>query len=332
MDKPNTMMMWRASEKLAKIFSTEYLLGGSSGASLWSLGDNEFDKECANLNPGSLVLIFRQDDKSAHIIGGAYFLTWRNFDLKTTWELYGVNNGAYDYDDFVHEVELRGGNANSTLSVALLAHTFMFEENDAVLIPDEFCEFLGNNQVLSVTLDEPIGRYLHSRVLERRDNYIGSDGADWRGMNYAASHRNSKTYGAEFSARVLNAYDFQCAISGYRARPVLSVAHIQPFYDNKFQKSSNGVVLRSDLYQLFRAGYITIAYTEDGEHMICRVSKAVRAAYGEDYMVYDGREVKLPANRSEWPEPSYVKWHNQNCFEKWMRINGKHPARKNSIL
>lgn len=324
MQTPKSIMMWRATEKLTSILSTEYLLGGSIGASLWALGDKDFEQESANLAPGSMILLFGTNDKSNYIIGGAYLLGWRECSLKEAWELYGVHNGAYNYRDFVSEVEARGGNEQSNLSMALLAHTFIFDVADYVHIPDELSDFLSDKHVFTLSLDEPLGRYLHTRVLEHRNNYIGSDGADWKGMYYAASHRNSKAYVAEFSSRVLNAYDFRCALSGVKARPVLAVAHIQPFYDSKFQKSSNGVVLRSDLYQLFSAGYITFVYKDNGDKLVAKVSQTVKAAYGDDYMQYDGKELLLPADRDNWPEPRYVLWHNQNCFENWLHIRGTH--------
>ena len=322
MQKPKSIMMWRASEKLASILSDEYLLGGAGGASLWALGDHDFEKECANLEPGSMTLLFRSENKTNYIVGGAYLLGWRECSVKEAWELYGVHNGAYNYKDLVKEVEARGGNEQSKLSMALLAHVFMFDQADCVHIPDELTDFLSDKHVFTLALDEPLGRYIHTRVLERRDNYIGADGSDWKGMYYAASHRNSKAYVAEFYSRVLNAYDFRCALSGVRARPVLSVAHIQPFYDSKFQKSSNGVVLRSDLYQLFSSGYITFVYKDNGNRLVAKVSETVRAAYGEDYMQYDGKELLLPADRDSCPEPKSVLWHNQNCFENWLHIRG----------
>lgn len=322
--KPQSIMMWRASEKMASILSTEYLLGGSTGASLWSLGDQEFDKECASLDPGALILLFKTEAERNCIVGGAYLLGWHTMSVKDAWDLYGVHNGAYNFDDFLNDVIARGGNQDSQLSMALLAHTFIFDRNDYVLIPDELASFISDKHVFTLPLDQPLGRYLHTRVIECRDNYISSDGSDWQGLYYAASHRNSKSYVAEFYARVMNAYDFRCAISGVKARPVLEVANIQPFYDFKFQKASNGVVLRSDLLQLFRSGYITFVYEDNGSRLVTKVSNTVRTAYGEDYMQYDGKELLLPANKECWPEPKYVKWHNKNCFEHWLRLGGTH--------
>ena len=324
MHKPKSLMMWRASDKNCDILSAEYLLGGSHNASLWALGDETFDRECSSLSPGTLILLFKEESDRYCITGGAYFLGWRFFKPKKAWQLYGVHNGAYNYEDFVNDVAARGGNEDSDLSMALLSHTFIFDQGDIVHIPEELNQFMSERNVFTLPLDEPTGRYLHKLVLERRDNYISPDGDDWHGLYYAASHRNSKTYVAEFQARVLNAYNFRCAISGVRARPVLLIAHIQPFYDNQFQNSSNGVVLRSDLYLLFKRGYITFEYVDKGQRLITRVSETVREAYGEDYMELNGRELFLPEDKSAWPEPRYVLWHNKNCYENWLRVGGTH--------
>ena len=83
-------------------------------------------------------------------------------------------------------------------------------------------------------------------------------------------------------------------------------------------------MLRSDLFQLFKFGYITFLYNEDHTKLVAKVSKTVRTAYGEDYMRFDGKELILPKQRECWPDPQYVKWHNKNCFENWMFLGGTH--------
>lgn len=324
MREPTEIMMWRVSEKMAEILSTEYLLGGSLGASLWSVGDSEFDKECTQLAPGSLVLLFREKDGHYAIVGGGYFLGWASMSLQESWDLYGVSNGAYNFDDFVHEVELRGGNAKDNLSCAKLMHTFVFNASDLVNIPDELTNLVDQKQHFTLALNEPAGHYIQNRVLDARDAYIGNDGTDWQGMYYVASHRNSKSYMAEFHARVLDAYKYQCAVTGVRARPVLMIAHIQPFYDAQFQSVSNGVVLRSDIYSMFKAGYITFMYNDKGDKLITKVSDTVDAAGGPDYKRFDGRELMLPDDPSLWPSKKYMLWHNRNCFESWLKMGGSH--------
>lgn len=324
MREPTEIMMWRVSEKMAEIVSTEYLLGGSQGASLWSVGDSEFDKECSQLAPGSLVLLFREKDGRYLIVGGGYFLGWSSISPKESWELYGVSNGAYNYEDFVQDIQQRGGNEQSNLSSAKLMHTFVFNTGDIVCIPDELNSLVEQKQHFTLSLSEPAGHYLHNRVLDMRDGYIGNDGTDWQGMYYVASHRNSKAYMAEFHARVLDAYNCQCAVTGVKARPVLMIAHIQPFYDAKFQSVSNGIVLRSDIYSMFKSGYITFVYNDKGDKLITKVSDTVAAAGGADYKSFDGIELKLPEDVSLWPSKKYMLWHNRNCFESWLKVGGSH--------
>lgn len=324
MREPTEIMMWRVSEKMADIVSTEYLLGGSQGASLWSVGDSEFDKECSILAAGSLVLLFREKEGRYVVVGGGYFLGWASMSLKESWDRFGVSNGAYSYEDFINEVQLRGGNEHTNLSSAKLMHTFVFNSSDAVYLPDELNDMVEQKQHFTLSLSEPAGRYIHTRVLDARDAYIGNDGTDWQGMYYVASHRNSKAYMAEFHARVLDAYKFQCAVTGVRAMPVLMIAHIQPFYDAQFQSVSNGIVLRSDIYNMFKSGYITFVYNDTCDKLITRVSDAVAAAGGADYKRFDGKELMLPDDPSLWPCKKYMLWHNRMCFESWLRLGGSH--------
>lgn len=324
MREPTEIMMWRVSEKMADIISTEYLLGGSSVASVWSVGDSEFDKECSQLAPGSLVLLFREKDSRYSIIGGGYFLEWVSFNVKESWDLYGVKNGATSYEEFLKAVEERGGSETGALSSAKLMHTFVFNPADYITIPDELNNLLEAKQHFKLDTHEPAGHFIENRVLEMRDGYIGNDGNDWQGMYYVASHRNSKAYMAAFHARVMDAYKYQCALTGVKARPVLMIAHIQPFYDAQFQSVSNGVVLRSDIYNMFKAGYITFMYNDKGDKLITKVSETVSATGGADYMQYDGCELMLPEDKSLWPNKRYMLWHNRKCFESWLRIGGTH--------
>ena len=121
---------------MVSILSNEYLLGGATGASLWALGDTEFDKECSTLDPGSLILLFKNEGERNYIVGGGYFLGWAYMPISQAWDLYGVHNGAYNLDDLIQDVINRGGNKDSELSIAMLVHTFMFDTQDYVHVPD----------------------------------------------------------------------------------------------------------------------------------------------------------------------------------------------------
>ena len=158
-------------------------------------------------------------------------------------------------------------------------------------------------------------------VQAKRQPELETYGIHWPGIYYVASHRNSRTYIAGFYARVMTAYNFKCAISGTKTRPVLEVAHIQPFYDHSFQSAQNGIVLRCDFNKLFSLGYLTLEYKKSDE-IVVHVSDKLTSVWGEDYLGYEGKALSLPENPEFWPKKEYIEWHQKNCFEHWLRVGG----------
>lgn len=327
MQEPTEMMIWNVSDKMHDILSKEYMLNGATAANIWSVNDFFFDQDFGKLVPGSMVLCIKHDPKTnlINIVGGGYFLNLSQLSIKQAWHRCGVRNGVVSYDDFVETVKQHGGNEQSMISCSILIHCFVFEPVDYIAVPEAFTDLLKDKQRYILPIEEPLGHYINNRVLTIRDKYIDSNGKDWLGLYYVASHRNSKAYSAAFHARVYSAYNFQCAISGSKARPLLEVAHIQPFYNTEFQSASNGIVLRNDLYSLFRAGFLTLEYVDNCSKLICRMSKTLVDFYGDEYYLqFDGKELSLPEDHSIWPKEKYVLWHKNNCFESWLNVGSSH--------
>ncbi|MNK34413.1 hypothetical protein D3C87_529190 [compost metagenome] len=62
----------------------------------------------------------------------------------------------------------------------------------------------------------------------------------------------------KFRIKLLEAYDSKCAISGCSVIHVLQACHINPHSNSGINLSSNGLLLRSDLHDLFDLNLITI--------------------------------------------------------------------------
>jgi putative restriction endonuclease len=132
-------------------------------------------------------------------------------------------------------------------------------------------------------------------------------------------------YGAEYLTRarlgqgafrvlVTEAYDKRCAITGERTLPVLQASHIKPFKRSGPNRISNGLLLRSDLHLLFDAGYLTVTPNLDVE-----VSNRIKEEFknGREYYAHHGKRLAIvPPNFIERPSAEFLKWHNENCFEK----------------
>jgi hypothetical protein len=97
---------------------------------------------------------------------------------------------------------------------------------------------------------------------------------------------NARLGQPNFRMKLLEAYGGRCAISGCRESSVLEAAHILPIADKGGHLVENGILLRSDLHNLFDQGRITIK--RDGT---VSVAKDVR---DRSYRRYDGRPLEIP--------------------------------------
>jgi putative restriction endonuclease len=114
-----------------------------------------------------------------------------------------------------------------------------------------------------------------------------------------------------FRVIVTDAYQRQCAVTRERALPALEAAHIRPFSEVETHHVRNGLLLRSDVHRLFDAGYITVT----PEHRV-EASSRMRDDFndGENYMRLHGSSILLPVNSELHPDPTALRWHNDNCF------------------
>jgi putative restriction endonuclease len=114
-----------------------------------------------------------------------------------------------------------------------------------------------------------------------------------------------------FRIGVTDAYARGCAVTGEHSLPALDAAHIKPYRMDGPHEIANGLLLRADLHRLFDKGYITIT-----PNLKIEVSERLRQdfANGHSYYPWHGREISCPANRREWPEETYLQWHNENVY------------------
>ena len=116
-----------------------------------------------------------------------------------------------------------------------------------------------------------------------------------------------------FRAVVLKAYDYRCAVTGDKIRPVLEAAHIRPLPSGGEHRIDNGLLLRSDVHTLFDAGYLGV----DPQHRL-HVSPRLRKEFGngEEFYVRAGRgPVEIPKRRVDQPSRDFLEWHMDEVFK-----------------
>ena len=79
-----------------------------------------------------------------------------------------------------------------------------------------------------------------------------------------------------FRKNMLVLYGAECAVSGYTPNEVLDAAHIIPYAESEDHDLGNGLLLRSDLHNLFDDGLLRI----NPDHMVVELSRQlIRSPY-----------------------------------------------------
>jgi putative restriction endonuclease len=87
-----------------------------------------------------------------------------------------------------------------------------------------------------------------------------------------------------------------------------------PYRQNGPNKVNNGILLRSDMHQLFDTGLITVTTDYHIE-----VSRKIKELYnnGREYYRFHGEPLRLlPQRPEQQPEKASIIWHNDKVFQR----------------
>ncbi|MBW6426203.1 HNH endonuclease [Rhizobium sp. XQZ8] len=128
--------------------------------------------------------------------------------------------------------------------------------------------------------------------------------ADARKRVFASIHQR-QGQGA-FRRKVLLAYNKQCALTGSDVSYTLDAAHIVPYKGKKTNTVSNGILLRTDVHNLFDIGLIGI----DPDTYRVRIGGEIgKSLYAE----LDNKKIALPIDQKKWPAKAYLAFHFDRC-------------------
>ena len=124
---------------------------------------------------------------------------------------------------------------------------------------------------------------------------------------------------ARFRVRVVTAYNYTCALTGYRlttitAGSIVDAAHIHEFRDSRNNDPRNGIALSKNAHWTFDQGLWTIA---DDYRIIIAVGQFAEAGPTEDSLLASchGRRLHLPEDKTLWPDPIHLGWHRKARFK-----------------
>ena len=123
---------------------------------------------------------------------------------------------------------------------------------------------------------------------------------------------------ARFRLTIIPAYNYTCALTGYRLVTVTSgsivdAAHIHRFADSRNNDPRNGVALCKNAHWLFDAGLWTL-----NDDYRVRVASTKFSETGNDALLLqsmEGRKIQLPGATKYWPDPIHLAWHRANRFQ-----------------
>ena len=117
---------------------------------------------------------------------------------------------------------------------------------------------------------------------------------------------------ARFRLTVVPAYNYTCALTGYRlvtvrSGSIVDAAHIHQFADSRNNHPRNGIALCKNAHWLFDQGLWSLT---DDYNVIVATDRFHES--GEDYLLLNrmsGRRIHLPADKAYWPDPTHLNWH-----------------------
>ena len=122
-----------------------------------------------------------------------------------------------------------------------------------------------------------------------------------------------------FRDEILNAYGNRCCITGIDIKELLVASHIKPWKDsdpNEKTDPRNGLCLNALHDRAFDRGLIAIAddFTVMVSNKLASYKNKENEAMHKMLLDYDGKKIKLPANRSK-PLIELLMWHRKNVYK-----------------
>lgn len=252
--------------------------------------------------------LLRGTDK---IVGGAFFSAYDRMPAPLAWETFGAANGAATFDEFLSTLAIikrvRPTEVGEIGCVAL-TQPFYFPPSEYV----SFGRLYGPLKSFDTaeTDGHDLWRLLQPRMLQRAQ--VSQAPPLQRPLRGSLTLVETRPGQATFRMDVERAYTYRCAVTGERTRPALEAAHIVPWIETRTHEVRNGLLLRSDIHNLFDAGYVTI----DSDLRFV-VSGAIRAEFenGRDYYALHGITIRVPAEEEKRPLEENLEWHRNNRFK-----------------
>ena len=253
-------------------------------------------------------------------IGGfGIFARYEPATPRLAWEAFATKNGAATYEAMTERVARYAastGSAAHRIGCIMVTSPVFFADADWVQQPSDWRRNVVAGAGYDLASGE--GRRIWDECQERaaRGPALATVGmaAEPHLARYGEPQLVRPRLGqGTFRIAVTGAYGGACAVTREHSLPVLEAAHIRPYGEDGTHDVANGLLLRADIHRLFDAGYVTV--TPDHRFVVSR-RLAQEWENGKAYYAMEGREIALPPAKGDRPDPSLLRWHNDNVFDR----------------
>jgi len=258
------------------------------------------------------IFLFKLHSPLDFIVGGGIFQKHAFLPLPLTWQAFGVKNGVPDYDTFERRIlEHRSPEElHLQLGCTILVEPFFWPRESWIQVPTDWSKNIVTGKGYDIAT--PSGAALWEQVQQRL-------AAEPVLQSLAQVSEQTARYGTPITIRprlgqgafrveVTDAYSRRCAITGEKTLPALEAGHIRPYAKSGPHEIRNGLLLRSDIHNLFDLGYLTVTTDYKVE-----VSRRIKEEYdnGRHYYALHGQTLSIiPRSDSARPAKEFLEWHN----------------------
>jgi len=255
-----------------------------------------------------------------HAIGGVGWFAFNSIlPLSEAWRHFGVKNGVPSYSDLQRKITgyRNDQQPNPPIGCIILVDPVFFRDEDWIEVPPSFAKNIVQGKRYST--EERDGRRLWQQVQDRLEKYRWLerqvDPKSQLVAEPAAAYREVvsrvRMGQGTFRTMLTEVYQRRCTVTGEKTLPALEAAHIKPYAQSGPHRISNGLLLRSDLHNLFDAGYMTV--TSDYQ---LEVSSRIREEFnnGKAYYALQGKQLILPEQLQDRPDHQYLTWHQEEVY------------------
>lgn len=264
-----------------------------------------------NAIPPGAPFLFKLHHPDNFIAGGGYFIRHSLLPISLAWQAFGQKNGVPDYKEFETRIlEHRDrSELGRNVGCTILGQPFFFPREQWIPIPKDWARNIVTGRTYDTETSEGLVLWNEVQIRLNEAERLPNVVEERYGKPQFVLPRLGQ---GSFRVLVTDAYSRRCAMTGERTLPALEASHIKSYSEGGPHLIRNGLLLRSDLHNLFDAGYVTLST----DYKI-QVSGRIREEFenGRDYYALHGRELEvLPESSTDQPSREFLEWHQSTRF------------------